>query len=213
MKPRAGILVHHPECSIQSATGIYEAFGKNFKTQFFHTNEISDKFLKKFDLIVFPGGIGDSDRYDRILKPYDDTVRNYMIKGGRYLGVCMGAYWAGHYYFDILDSVKPVQYIKRPRSDVKRSFGTTARITWEGQTHDMFFYDGCSLIGDETQYQVVARYHNRDPMAIIQDRIGLIGCHPESMPSWYAKKFMRDRWHNFEHHKLLLDFTKKLITN
>lgn len=211
MKPRAGILVHHPECSIQSATGIYEAFGKNFRTQFFQNNEISDRFLTKFDLIVFPGGIGDSDRYDQILKPYEDTVRNYVEKGGGYLGVCMGAYWAGHHYFDILDSVKPVQYIKRPRSDVKRSFGTTARITWEGQKYDMFFYDGCSLVGDESKFQVIARYSNNDPMAVIQDRIGVIGCHPESMPSWYAKKFMRDRWHNFEHHKLLLDFALRLL--
>jgi len=213
MKPRAGILVHHPECSIQSATGIHEALGKNFRTQFFHNNEISDRFLTKFDLIVFPGGIGDSDRYDRILKPYEDSVKNYVEKGGGYLGVCMGAYWAGHHYFDILDSVKPVQYIKRPRSDVKRSFGTTARINWGGESHNMFFYDGCSLVGDESKFQVIARYRNSDPMAIIQNNLGIIGCHPESMPSWYSKKFMRDRWHDYEHHKLLLDFTKKLITN
>ncbi|NBO29597.1 MAG: hypothetical protein EBX47_10865 [Synechococcaceae bacterium WB8_1B_057] len=211
MKPRAGILVHHPECSIQSATGIYEALGKDFKTQFFHNNEISDKFLKKFDLIVFPGGIGDADSYDRILKPYEDSVKNYVVKGGSYLGVCMGAYWAGHHYFDILDGVKAVQYIKRPRSDVKRSFGTTARITWEGQKHDMFFYDGCSLIGKESKFQIIARYFNNDPMAIIQDRIGVIGCHPESMPSWYNKKFIQDRWHKYEHHRLLLNFTKILI--
>lgn len=211
MKPRAGILVHHPECSIQSATGIHEALGNDFKTQFFHNNEISDKFFKKFDLIVFPGGIGDSDRYDRILKPYEDTVRNYIVKGGSYLGVCMGAYWAGHHYFNILDGVKAVQYIKRPRSDVRRSFGTTTLVTWENQEYDMFFYDGCSLVGDESKFQVIARYSNNDPMAVIQDRIGVIGCHPESMPSWYVKKFMRDRWHDYEHHKLLLNFALRLI--
>ncbi len=213
MKPKVGILVHHPECSVQSATGIYEALCKNFKVNFFQNNEITDKFLKKFDLIVFPGGIGDSDRYDRILKPFDDSVRNYVLKGGHYLGICMGAYWAGHHYFNILDGVKAVQYIKRPRSDIKRSFGTTARVKWEGERYDMFFYDGCSLIGDESKFKVVARYRNRDPMAIIQNNIGAIGCHPESMPGWYYKKFMINRWHNYEHHQLLLDFTKNLLNS
>jgi len=211
MKPKAKIFLHHPECSVQSGTGIYEALSPYFKLGFFKVDDIRDKTFKGIDLVVFPGGLGDSDSYDKILRPYEDTIKNYVSKGGHYLGVCMGAYWAGPYYFDILQQAIPVQYIKRPRSDVKRSFGTTARINWEGEKYDMFFYDGCSLVGDESRFQVVARYRNRDPMAVIQDRTGLIGCHPESMPSWYSKKFMRDRWHNFEHHKLLLNFALRLI--
>lgn len=211
MKPKARIFLHHPECSAQSGAGIYEALSGYFKLGFFKIDEIRDKTFKGIDLVVFPGGLGDSDSYDKILRPYEDTIKNYVSKGGHYLGVCMGAYWAGPYYFNILQQAIPVQYIKRPRAKVRRSFGTTTQINWLNQKQDMFFYDGCSIIGDETKFKVIARYSNKDPMAIIQNNIGAIGCHPESMPSWYTKKFMRDRWHEYEHHKLLCDFAKRLV--
>ena len=48
-------------------------------------------------------------------------------------------------------------------------------------------------------------------MAIIQNNIGLIGCHPESDEYWYDKPYLKKYWHNFIHHKLLLDFVDKLM--
>ena len=211
MKPRVNIFVHHPYCSVQSGSGIYEALHRDFRTGFFTVEEIKPKLFRTSDIIVFPGGLGDSDTYDKILKPFEDSIRNYVSKGGHYLGICMGAYWAGSHYFDLLESIQPVQYIKRPRADVKRSFGTTAEIIWNKEKHNMFFYDGCSLIGKETECQVVARYKNKDPMAIIQNNVGVIGCHPESMKSWYSKKFMKPKWHKYNHHRLLSDFAKTLL--
>jgi hypothetical protein len=76
----------------------------------------------------------------------------------------------------------------------------------------MFFYDGCALIGDESKFTTVARYANGDPMAIIQGRVGIIGCHPESEESWYKTpySYIKDHWHHGDHHKLLLGFVDKL---
>ncbi|MFA9202224.1 MAG: hypothetical protein ACEQSC_01595, partial [Candidatus Nanopelagicaceae bacterium] len=85
-----------------------------------------------------------------------------------------------------------------------------APVSWIGSSHSMFFYDGCSLIGDESKFDTIARYSNGDPMAIIQDRIGLIGCHPESEKFWYDKPYLKDRWHDGKHYDLLLDFVNKL---
>jgi hypothetical protein len=76
----------------------------------------------------------------------------------------------------------------------------------------MFFYDGCSLIGDETKFDTIARYTNGDPMAIIQGRIGLIGCHPEAEKFWYDKKYLKSYWHNEDHHRILLEFVDDLMT-
>ena len=76
---------------------------------------------------------------------------------------------------------------------------------------NMFFYDGCALIGNGAK-QVIATYANGDPMAIIQNRIGLIGCHPESEEFWYTSySWMKNKYHNGQHHKLLLDFVNKLM--
>ena len=63
----------------------------------------------------------------------------------------------------------------------------------------------------QTKFNTIAKYSNGDPMAIIQDRIGLIGCHPESEESWYDKPYLKDHWHRGKHHNLLLDFVDKLM--
>ena len=74
----------------------------------------------------------------------------------------------------------------------------------------MYFYDGAAFIGDLKQSKIIATYANNDAMAIIQDRVGLIGCHPESQLDWYDGK-LRRFWHKEEHHKLLLDFVNILL--
>jgi hypothetical protein len=126
----------------------------------------------------------------------------------------MGAYWAGSNWFDILDGVDTVQYIKQPTADIRRSYGTVAPVTWNGQEENVFFYDGCALIGDKTKFNTIAQYANGDPMAIIQGRIGIIGCHPESMEFWYQDpyyQYINKWWHKGHHHRLLLEFVGQLI--
>jgi hypothetical protein len=76
----------------------------------------------------------------------------------------------------------------------------------------MYFYDGCALIGDESKFNVISRYASGDPMAIIKDRVGLIGCHPEAPLYWYEKPwgYINKHWNNGRHHNLLLEFVNKL---
>jgi hypothetical protein len=77
----------------------------------------------------------------------------------------------------------------------------------------MFFYDGCALVGNG-KFDTIATYANGDPMAIIQNRIGLIGCHPESEQFWYdSYSWMRSHWHHRQHHRLLLEFVDQLISS
>ena len=74
----------------------------------------------------------------------------------------------------------------------------------------MFFYDGCAF--GPGHYDIIAKYMNDDPMAIIQGRVGLIGCHPESQPHWYESySWMKNKYHGGEHHKLLLNFVDDLM--
>jgi hypothetical protein len=85
-------------------------------------------------------------------------------------------------------------------------------VTWQGQQEKMYFYDGCALVGDAGKFKTVATYGNGDAMAIIQNNIGLIGCHPESQPSWYNAyhSWMKPHYHGGRHHELLLDFVSDL---
>jgi hypothetical protein len=123
----------------------------------------------------------------------------------------MGAYWAGKNYFNMLDDVEPEQYIKRPYTDTRRPHAKNIKINWNGTNTEMFFYDGCALVGNGN-YETIATYANGDPMAIIQRNIGLIGCHPESQKFWYdSYSWMKGKYHNDTHHKLLLDFINELM--
>lgn len=210
-KPKMALFLNHPECSAQCAIGIYESLTSHYDIELFNNTEFHTHIVNKADIIAIPGGVGDSSRYHTLIGDNSYYIIDAISKGKRYLGICMGAYWAGHHYLDILDEVSPLQYIKRPKSGIQRSFGTLVPVTWFDEKLDMYFYDGCAFIGDEKKFYTVARYKNKDPMAIIQNRIGLIGCHPESMKSWYNRDSMKLKWHENYHHKLLLDFTNLLM--
>jgi len=192
------------------------ALSPNYDITIIGKDDCNPSKFKEFDIIAFPGGIGDYSTYDNFFRrKAENAVADFVANGGAYLGICMGAYWAGSQWFDILDSVDTTQYITQPGTDIKRSYGTVAPVYWNNQKENMFFYDGCAFVGDETKFKTVARYANANPMAIIQNRIGLIGCHPESMDFWYDKPYayIKSYWHEGHHHKLLLDFVNELMLN
>ena len=205
------IFVCDPKCSVQSSNGIINALNHQYNIKLFSKNEVEYNFFDEVDMIAVPGGIGDADSYDSLLKNNQESVRQFVKSGGKYLGICMGAYWAGKNYFNMLDGVEPEQYIKRPNTDTRRPHAKNLKVNWNGLDTEMFFYDGCALIGDGN-YETIATYANGDPMAIIQKNIGLIGCHPESHQFWYdSYSWMKGKYHNGTQHKLLLEFINKLI--
>jgi glutamine amidotransferase-like uncharacterized protein len=210
-KTKIALFVCDPKCSVQSSNGVMNALSSHYNFKLFSKNEVEDGFFDDVDMVVFPGGIGDSDSYDTILKNNKDVVVDFVTRGGKYLGICMGAYWAGKDYFDILDDVDSLQYIKRPNTDTRRPHAKNIKVNWQGNDTTMFFYDGCAMVGDGN-YETVATYANGDAMAIIQKNIGLIGCHPESQQFWYdSYSWLKDKYHNGTQHKLLLDFVDELM--
>jgi hypothetical protein len=208
------LFVHQPKCSVQSGNGIINALSPQYKFKIFTKHELEENFFDDVDMVCFPGGLGDSDSFDHLLSINGARIREFVSAGGKYLGICMGAYWADRYYFNILDRVHAEQYIRRPNTDTRRPHAKNQKVIWNGEPDKMFFYDGCALISTGGQFETVASYPNGDAMAIIQNNIGLIGCHPESETHWYSSySWMRGCWHEKKHHKLLLDFVNKLMEN
>ena len=131
MKPTIAIFLHHPECSEDCVNGMTQALGDHYTIKTFDVAECRTETFAEIDIVAFPGGIGDASSYDRFFRrKAQKAVADYITNGGRYLGICMGAYWAGSYYFDLLDGVDAVQYIKQPTSDIKRSYGIINLITY-----------------------------------------------------------------------------------
>jgi len=187
------------------------ALNNNYNFKLFSKNQVEDVFFDGVDMIAVPGGFGDADSYDNLFKHNASAVQKFVQSGGRYLGICMGAYWAGQHYLNILDSVDAVQYIRCPGTDTRRPHAKAVDVTWRGKHDQMFFYDGCALVGNQSKFETVATYANGDAMAIIQNRIGLIGCHPEADKFWYDDySWMRQRWTG-GHHAQLVEFVDQLM--
>ena len=213
MKPTIALFLHQPKCSVQSGNGIMKALGDDYRFKIFTKHDLEDDFFDDVDMVCVPGGIGDADSFDYLMRENSPRIKDFVMNGGRYLGICMGAYWADKTYFDILDKVESVQYIKQPNTCTRRPHAKNMTVMWRNEPHNMFFYDGCALVGgDMSPYETVATYSNGDNMAIIQNRIGLIGCHPESENHWYESySWMRGKYHNGSQHKLLLNFVNELM--
>ena len=211
MKTTIALFIADPKCSIQSGNGIIKALGDDYAFKIFSKNELEDNFFDGVDIIIVPGGIGDASSYTTLFTRNAKKVQEFIKNGGKYLGICMGGYWAGKHYLNILNNIDSVQYITRPKTDTRRPHAKNIKVNWNGSDTEMFFYDGCTLVGNGN-YQTIATYANGDPMAVIQNNIGIIGCHPESEQFWYdSYSWLKGKYHNGEHHKLLLDFVNTLM--
>ena len=204
MKPTIAVFLHHPICSADSVNGVIAAMSSLARIKIFTRHKVADGFFNDVDLVVFPGGDGEATAFRSALKDNLNDVRGFMQRGGKYLGICMGAYWADAYYFNLLQGTRCVQYIKRPRADIRSSYGTVAAVNWQGQDKRMYFYDGPTYVGGA--FHTLASYANGDPMAVVQGSVGLIGCHLESQQHWYSKKVLQPHWHQNTHHRLLWQF-------
>jgi glutamine amidotransferase-like uncharacterized protein len=212
MKPTIALFLHQPMCSVQSGNGIIKALESQYNFKIFTKHELEHGFFKNIDMIAFPGGFGNSDSYDYLLRINGDPIVDFVNNGGKYLGICMGAYWTGNHYFKLLEGVEAVQYYKRPTACTRRPHTKAMPITWNGRDEKMFFNDGCTFVGNPKKFDTYATYSNGEPMAIIQNNLGLIGCHPESEEFWYESyKQMRGQWHHKRHHRLLLEFVNTLM--
>jgi len=211
MKPTIALFLYDPKCSVQSGNGVIRALQSDYNFKIFSINPLEDNFFDDVDIIAVPGGFGDANTFDRAFKHNGDRVRNFVKNGGKYLGICMGAYWAGLNYFNMLDSVDAVQYITQPGTDTRRPHAKDLFVLWRNRPERMFFYDGCALVGNSKKFDTIARYRNGDAMSIIQGNIGLIGCHPEAEQFWYdSYSYMRGKYTS--KHDLLLDFVNQLNT-
>lgn len=213
MKKTVALFVHQPRCCIESVNGILSALGNDYKFKIFTRHEVDDDFFDDVDLFCVPGGVGDSDSWDWLMDYHIDLIQSYLNRKGKYLGICMGAYWADSYYFNILKDIEVHQYIRRPNTDTRRPHAKAQPVNWRGENLKMYFYDGCAFAGPGVaNSEIWATYPNGDPMALIQGNVGVIGCHPESEQSWYDDySWLPRHWHNKYHHKLLLAFVNRLL--
>ena len=216
MKPTIAIFIHDPQCETDCALGMIDGLVRDFDIRTFGIDKFNIEFLRTVDAVAFPGGMGDaSDFYDIFTEDHIDALHTFIgVYNGKYLGICMGAYWAGPDYFDVVVDLTICQYITQPTTDITYDGATVAEVTWNGNAETMYFYDGCAILGDNMEW-VTARYTNGDAMAAIQGNVGIIGCHPEAQPSWYddVEDNYKHDYYKYHHKELMANFVKELVNN
>ena len=212
MKPTLAVFIHDPQCETECALGMIDGLVRDFNIRTFGIDELYPEFLDTVDAVAFPGGMGDADDFYEIFTHEDiKAVQNFVANGGKYFGICMGAYWASQHYFDVANNLEIAQYIEQPGADIDYEGATIAEVTWNGSSEWMYFYDGCAIDGNNMN--VVATYANGHAMAVIQGNVGIIGCHPEAQDWWYTLDGMSKSYYNVKHKKLMAEFVKELVNN
>lgn len=89
MKPTIALFLYDPKCSVQSANGIMKALGQHYNFKIFSKSALEHNFFDNVDMIAVPGGVGDADTFESLFKNNGSRVRDFVARGGRYLGICI----------------------------------------------------------------------------------------------------------------------------
>lgn len=186
-----------PELS-ESAAALVRAADKSLEIVYVGPQEkvrVTPEVLAGAALYVQPGGGQDIPAAWDDIRDTADAIRDWVRGGGRFLGICMGAYLAGSgdiegsvYGFDLVPATID-GYIDTPGATVSGEADTVIALTWRDKPRHVFFQDGAAFTDVKPGTTVIARYDNKTVAALTapygEGRVGVVGPHPEADQSWY----------------------------
>jgi glutamine amidotransferase-like uncharacterized protein len=127
------VAVYDDRGSPRTASDFKRVFGKDpkeFQMTFVTAEQIRNGVLKDMDVLVQGGG-GAHAQSDELEAPGRDAIRDFVNKGGGYLGICAGAYLASSAKasdLGILNArVVDSEHWARGRGDVELGFTSTGQ--------------------------------------------------------------------------------------
>lgn len=153
--------------------------------------DITPQTLARYDLYVQPGGGQDIPAaLDSLGDARADAIRNYVAGGGRYLGLCMGAYLADDNNLGLITQDLDSE-AGRPGFEVSGIEDAAVRVTWDGKPDTVFYQDGPYFpkATSTSAYTTLATYQNGDVAAARytykKGVVVLSGPHPEAGQAWF----------------------------
>lgn len=159
--------------------------------------------LGQAELFVMPGGNEAlEDTWNRLTPADREAVDAFVRGGGRYLGLCLGAYLTGEFGegeeavgWRWLGGVGA--YAGPWQGDVMEALVET---TWDRagspERRWMYFSEGTRFGAAPPGSAVLARYVNGDVAALVspvgRGAVGVVGPHPEADADWYDAAAMND---------------------
>lgn len=198
-KPRPLALVYRGPVSCkgcsEAVVRLLKSAKQNFRVAYVGPKErrkLTAANLRKAALYVQLGGDTSVAKADKLLgKKAKRAIYRYVRNGGRYVGICQGAYLAGSMPgMGLLSPGNTDQYIRTKGALTKSARDTVLPVRWGSKRYSMYFQDGPYFTtGGATGVKVLARYTNNKVAALSKrvghGRIAVIGPHPEAPSSWY----------------------------
>ncbi|HQP36116.1 MAG TPA: BPL-N domain-containing protein [Polyangiaceae bacterium] len=157
---------------------------RSWQIQYVGPDDITASALAGATLYVQPGGDGNlSGLVGAIGSARGTLISNFVRAGGRYLGFCMGGFYASSYGIGLLPGPTPTWNDAKSDSFVP--------VSWRGSTRFLYYEGGFHVpqnVADAAGATVIARYGDDDKIAAIVAKVdagalGLVGPHPEGS-SW-----------------------------
>lgn len=163
--------------------------------------ELTEELLATATVYAQPGGEGTVADAFAFVKSTGGMIRDFVDGGGRYLGFCMGGYFAG---FDPGFEMLPGdsgQYIASEGADVTTEIDTVVPVLWGEESRSLYFQDGPYFELDDSEAgaaaEVLATYEATGAIAALvapygEGKLGVVGPHPEATEDWYTAESVSD---------------------
>ncbi|QWP79258.1 hypothetical protein J5226_01675 [Lysobacter sp. K5869] len=182
-------------CSETLKTAI-ERLSPRYRVDFVGEDEridITPATLSQYDVYAQPGGGQDiPGALESLGDARIDAVHDYVARGGRYLGICMGAYLASASGLGLIPHELNSE-VGRRGFPVATSDDAVVAVRWEGRKETVFYQDGPYLLrpANDPGFRTIATYANND-LAAARYTLGkglvvLSGPHPEADESWFEE--------------------------
>lgn len=145
----------------------------------------TDDLLDSADIFAYPGGPDVDDAW-KYLKPHAQSARDFVSNGGRYIGMCLGAYLAGAGTefaagegLDLLpghaetgeetdqDGAQATDPEKDTVIGVDYNWGSGSKAGQTVKGRDMYFQDGAVIeLPEQSPAKVLGRYSSNGDVAI-----------------------------------------------
>lgn len=175
-----------PEAAARIATSL------QLPIQYIEPGNLTAKTFLNAAVYIQPGGDDSLDIKEALSAEEISALKNYVKTGGRYWGICAGAYFAGE-TLDDEGKVEGLNIIPGDAEPYTRSpMARLELVTWQGQKRQMYLQDAphFRLLAD-AKVITIANYNNGSIAAFITDygkgKVAVCGPHPEADYAWFDK--------------------------
>lgn len=159
-------------------------------------SEITEALLADASVYIQGGGDDALDIRRSLTDAQVKLLRRYVADGGRYWGICAGAYFAGA----TIDDIGKVEGLKLFDGDTEPYSGYSARVEkvrWGDVWRWMYLQDAPRFVlRRDADAEISATYRDGAPAALIarygRGWISLSGPHPEATKEWLQDDGLRD---------------------